>query len=167
MLRCGADEAWPVEDESVWRVVLSYAGEPTPELMEQAKRGRVRLIDARCTALTDEVARRVVPDLMGGSSSLCVLGLSSVQVRMRVRVRDPTTRTLTLTLTLTLTPTPTLTLTLTLTLTVNRTRTRTLTLTFLTCSSTRRGWRASVRPRSAARSYSSCTWTDAACRCNG
>ena len=57
MLRCGADEACAAdadEIESSWRVVLSYAGEPTPLVMEQAKRGRVRLIDARCTALTEE-----------------------------------------------------------------------------------------------------------------
>ena len=37
--------------------------------MEQAKQGRVRLIDARCDArcnyaLTEEVASRVVPDLL-------------------------------------------------------------------------------------------------------
>ena len=60
MLRCGADEACAAdadEIESSWRVVLSYAGEPTPLVMEQAKRGRVRLIDARCTVLTEEAWR--------------------------------------------------------------------------------------------------------------
>ena len=57
MIRCGADEAFSADaDDSSWRVVLSYAGEPTPVVMEQAKLGRVRLIDARCTALSEEVA---------------------------------------------------------------------------------------------------------------
>ena len=63
-----------------WRIVLSYAGEPTSAVMEEAARGRVRLIDARCTTLADEVASRVVPDLLGAGCSLRVLGLSSVQL---------------------------------------------------------------------------------------
>ena len=42
---------------AVWRIVLSYAGEPTPAVMEQARQGRVRLIDARCHSLEPEVSR--------------------------------------------------------------------------------------------------------------
>ena len=73
-----------------WRVALLYKGELTAAVVEQARQGRVHSIDspagqprlpassidARTTSLAPEVARRVVPELLGAGCSLLELELS-------------------------------------------------------------------------------------------
>ena len=74
-----------------WRVVLLYMGvEVSEELVEQARQGRVHSIELarRCgspvhhaqTSLAPEMARRVVPELLGAGCSLLELELSFVQL---------------------------------------------------------------------------------------
>ena len=57
-----------------WRCVLLYTGEPTATVVDvvvdEARRGHVRSIDARRTTLTPAVAKRVVPELLGVGCSL-------------------------------------------------------------------------------------------------
>ena len=50
-----------------WRVSLSYSGELTEAVVEQARQGRVRSITTRETSLTPAVVRRVVLELLGCS----------------------------------------------------------------------------------------------------
>ena len=63
-----------------WRVVLLYTGEPTATVVDEAWRGHVRSIDARRTALTPAVAKRVVPELLGAGCSLLDLKLEGLQL---------------------------------------------------------------------------------------
>ena len=50
-----------------WRVMLKYKGELTEAVVEQARQGRVRSIDAQSTTLAPSVARRVFPAVLGRS----------------------------------------------------------------------------------------------------
>ena len=61
-----------------WRVSLSYSGELTEAVVEQARQGRVRSITMRETSLTPAVVRRVVPELLG--CSLLQLDLQGLQL---------------------------------------------------------------------------------------
>ena len=63
-----------------WRVGLLYKGKLTAAMVEQARQGRVRSIDMRCTTLAPAVAKRVVPELLGAGCSL--LQLSVVDVKL-------------------------------------------------------------------------------------
>ena len=67
-----------------WRCVLLYTGEPTATVVDvvvdEARRGHVRSIDARRTTLTPAVAKRVVPELLGVGCSLLDLKLEGLQL---------------------------------------------------------------------------------------
>ena len=66
-----------------WCVTLLYSGELMKPVLEQARQGRVRLIDTTDTfqsSLTPAVARRVVPELLGAGCSLLELILNGVQL---------------------------------------------------------------------------------------
>ena len=72
-----------------WRTVLMFTGTPTAAVVEQARLGRVRSIDAGrkptspADALAPAVERRVVPELLGAGCSLLELDLSFVNLRGR------------------------------------------------------------------------------------
>ena len=59
---------------------LLCTGKLTNPLMEQARQGRVRLIDSPFTTLAPAVARRVVPELLGAGCSLLDLELNGVHL---------------------------------------------------------------------------------------
>ena len=61
-----------------WRVSLSYSGELTEAVVEQARQGRVRSITTRETSLTPAVVRRVVLELLG--CSLLQLDLQGLEL---------------------------------------------------------------------------------------
>ena len=68
------------DGRGLWRVVILYTGALTSGVMEQARRGRLHLVDARGTTLAADVARHVVSAMLGAGCSLPVLGLSSVHL---------------------------------------------------------------------------------------
>ena len=74
-------------DGPCWRVVLLYTGEMTEAVVEEAVRGRVLSINMSRTKLVQgrgfllpEVARRVVPELLGAGCSLLELNLDGVRL---------------------------------------------------------------------------------------
>ena len=64
-----------------WRVTLLYESDLTAAVMEQARLGRVRSINASLRKLYPAVAERVVPDLLGAGCSLHELDLSGVGLK--------------------------------------------------------------------------------------
>ena len=66
-----------------WRVMLKYKGELTEAVVEQARQGRVRSIDAQSTPLAPSVARRVFLAVLGRSLfdlNLYLVGLNGTWV---------------------------------------------------------------------------------------
>ena len=68
------------DSQGPWHLVFLYMGELVPAVLEQARRGHVRSVDAHLTALTPRVARRVVPELLGAGCSLLDLFLEGVSL---------------------------------------------------------------------------------------
>ena len=63
-----------------WRIVLLFSGEPTADVVEQARQGRVHSIHAKAARLAPAVAKRVVPELLGAGCSLLELRLDGVKL---------------------------------------------------------------------------------------
>ena len=64
-----------------WRVTLLYEGDLTEAVVEQARLGRVRAINASLRKLYPAVAERVVPEMLGAGCSLLELDLSGAGLK--------------------------------------------------------------------------------------
>ena len=64
-----------------WRVTLLYEGDLTEAVVEQARLGRVRSINASLRKLYPAVGERVVPEMLGAGCSLLELDLSGAGLK--------------------------------------------------------------------------------------